>query len=130
MRSCFRERVQLFAPHLTLPGLASAANILVPSGAVIPAHENIQFIYEQKFTEKNLDDGFELEPTQPDPQPAQLMLLTGPFLGGLGRDFLHAVGRKPAHLTAGAALPEAPLSDAQNWGGGIKNLIQTVKFKI
>lgn len=40
--------------------------------------------------------------------------LTVTLLGGLGRDLLHTVGWKPAHLASGAALPEAPLSDAQN----------------
>lgn len=40
--------------------------------------------------------------------------LTVPLLGGLGWDLLHTVGWKPAHLASGAALPEAPLSDAQN----------------
>lgn len=41
-------------------------------------------------------------------------LLTAPLIRGLGWDLLHAVGRKPAHLAAGAALPEAALSDAQD----------------
>lgn len=45
--------------------------------------------------------------------------LTAPLVGGLGRDLLHAVGWKPAHLAVGAALPEAPLSDAQNWTKGM-----------
>lgn len=40
--------------------------------------------------------------------------LTVPLLGGLGWDLLHTVGWKPAHLASGAALPEAPLSDAQD----------------
>lgn len=40
--------------------------------------------------------------------------LTVPLLGGLGWDLLHTVRWKPAHLASGAALPEAPLSDAQN----------------
>lgn len=48
----------------------------------------------------------------------RVVRLTAPLLGGLGRDLLYTVGWKPAHLAAGAALPETPLSDAQNWTEG------------
>lgn len=48
----------------------------------------------------------------------RVIRLTAPLVAGLGWDLLHAVGWKPAHLAAGAALPETPLSDAQNWTDG------------
>lgn len=48
----------------------------------------------------------------------QVIRLTAPLLGGLGWDLLHTVGWKPAHLAAGTALPETPLSNAQNWTEG------------
>lgn len=37
---------------------------------------------------------------------------------GLALDFLHALGREPPDVAAGAAFPEAPLADAQNWRQG------------
>lgn len=55
---------------------------------------------------------------RPTATQPRVIRLTAPLVAGLGRDLLHAVGWKPAHLAAGAALPETPLSDAQNWTDG------------
>lgn len=55
-----------------------------------------------------------LVPPPTNTQP-QVIRLTVPLLCGFGWDLLHAVGWKPAHLATGTALPETPLSDAQNW---------------
>lgn len=83
----------------------------------VPCH-NLHLHSCEKFTRFYSTGSHILEPAGPPllhPACSPAMLLTGPLLGGLDQDLLHTVGRKPAHLAASAALPEAPLSDAQNW---------------
>jgi hypothetical protein len=46
------------------------------------------------------------------------LTLTAAFVAGFRRYLLQAVSGEPALLPPGATLPEAPLSDAQDWGEG------------